>query len=94
MRVLYRTDQHETTRRRRAVVVSDDFFAAWWTTSEPDEWQTFRCKEGLPEGARLVAVGYEEERNEFRFIFEHESFPEVPTGSRLQDVAVTFERRL
>jgi hypothetical protein len=56
---------HLTGGRRKAVLVSEDFFVGWLTTSEPDEWKTVRCTDGLPDGARLVGVVHDPERKVF-----------------------------
>ena len=93
MNVLLRTDDSIISSRRKVVLVSQEFFSSWWAESKPDEWQILRCDRGLPEGARLIGVALDPERQMFKFVFEHESFPELLSGDLIPELRVQFSTR-
>lgn len=51
--------------------------------------------EGIPDGARVQAVGHDHHRDQFLFRLEHESFPEVAEGHHITELSVNvYERRV
>ena len=58
--------------RIRTVKITEEWFADIFT--EGREWTTFRCKRGLPKGARLVDVTHLRLEGLVLVSFEHESF--------------------
>lgn len=65
-------------RRVVQVRVHSSVFEEMLFPSRPGVWT--RTDFGLPVGAKCINRGYDWERDCFYFIFEHESFAEVPQG--------------
>ncbi len=77
-------------RRIVTVPVSASIFADMLFASLPGVYH--RTDTGLPKGAKCIGRGYDWERDQFWFIFEHESFAEVPDGEmapRFYDVRLS-----
>ncbi len=51
----------------------------------------YRIKKRLPEGAKLINSGFNQYKNSFYFIFQHESFEPVQAGMVAPEVYLTYE---
>lgn len=69
--------------RRVLVRVHPGIIEGMMFASLPGVWH--RTDRGLPEGAKCVGRGLDWERQLFWFVFEHESFAEVPDGEMLPE---------
>ena len=51
----------------------------------------FRCVKGVPDNARLVSYGYDQQRDQFMLVFEHESWPVLGYLDVLPEQTVEME---
>jgi hypothetical protein len=56
------------------------------------EGHAWRCKGGVPDGARILAAQFDLMTNRFRVAVEHSSFDEVPDGIMPPEFAPLLER--
>ena len=73
----------------RIIQVSEEWLAG--ILSEREAWTTFRCKRGLPPGARLLKIDHDPTYGLISLLFEHESFEEA---GHPQAFAPLFEARV
>jgi hypothetical protein len=76
-------------RRVRRVSISPGLLLEWWKAMR--EPSTFSV-DGLPEDTRVVSSCYDPDHDLFTMVIASDSFPEVPTGSVLQEITLSFGR--
>ena len=74
-------------RRLLALLISDELIARAITPGS--KVPSFEVTEGFPADARLVEARFDFDGRHVRFVFEHESFPEVPWGHLIPARAVS-----
>jgi hypothetical protein len=51
----------------------------------------FRVLDRLPDGALIINSGFDQYKDEFYFVLEHESFKIVPPGKEAPKIYITYE---
>ena len=68
-----------TDRRLACIRITGELMQSmFFTESRPDQW--FQVQQGIPADAKFVRWYIEEERNELRMVYEHESFERTYPG--------------
>jgi len=78
-------------RQRVVVPISGRLFEELLTTGNTI---VARCVDGLPDGARFIAMQYDGMRDEWLLVFEHESFEPVEEAKVLPRKMITYVHAL